>query len=144
MFTRIASSFTRPFARTFTRAYSDQVVNHFHKPNNVGTMNKYDKDVGTAIVGAPACGDVIKMQIRVGPDGKITDAKMKVFGCGSAIASTSLATELVKGRTLEEAEKITNVQIQKALDLAPVKLHCSMLAEDGIRMAIEDFRKKQK
>ncbi|CAH8636107.1 unnamed protein product [Heterobilharzia americana] len=115
---------------------------HYENPRNVGSLDKKDKSVGTGLVGAPACGDVMKLQIKVDENGKIIDAKFKTFGCGSAIASSSLATEWVKGKTIEEAEKIKNSDIAKELKLPPVKLHCSMLAEDAIKAAIKDYQKK--
>ena len=124
-------------------AYSDKVIDHAENPRNVGTLDKDDPSVGTGLVGAPACGDVMRLQIKVGDDGVIEDAKFKTFGCGSAIASSSLATEWLKGRTLEEAGSIRNTDIVKELNLPPVKIHCSVLAEDAIKSAIEDFRKKQ-
>ncbi len=124
-------------------AYSDKVIEHTENPRNVGTLDKDDPHVGTGLVGAPACGDVMRLQIRVTDDGVIEDAKFKTFGCGSAIASSSLATEWLKGRSLEEAEKIKNTDIVEELNLPPVKIHCSVLAEDAIKSAIEDFRKKQ-
>ena len=123
-------------------AYSDKLIDHYENPRNVGSFDKGDASVGTGMVGAPACGDVMKLQIKVGPDGKIADAKFKTFGCGSAIASSSLATEWVKGKTLEEAEKIKNTEIAQHLSLPPVKIHCSVLAEDAIKAAIKDFRDK--
>jgi len=124
--------------------YSNKVIDHYENPRNVGSMDKNDDNVGTGLVGAPACGDVMRLQIRVDDDGKISDAKFKTFGCGSAIASSSLATEWLKGRTLEEATKIKNRDIAEELNLPPVKIHCSVLAEDAIKSAIEDFRRKQK
>ena len=124
-------------------AYSDKVVEHTENPRNVGSLDKSDDTVGTGLVGAPACGDVMRLQIKVGEGGVIEDAKFKTFGCGSAIASSSLATEWLKGRTLDEAEKIKNTDIVEELNLPPVKIHCSVLAEDAIKSAIEDFRKKQ-
>lgn len=125
-------------------AYSDKVIDHYENPRNVGTLEKEDPNVGTGLVGAPACGDVMRLQIRVNDDGIIEDAKFKTFGCGSAIASSSLATEWIKGKKLEEAEKLSNSQIAEELTLPPVKIHCSVLAEDAIKSAIEDFRNKQK
>ncbi|ELU00200.1 hypothetical protein CAPTEDRAFT_220819 [Capitella teleta] len=122
--------------------YHKNVIDHYENPRNVGSMNKKDKNVGTGLVGAPACGDVMKLQIKVDDDGKIIDAKFKTFGCGSAIASSSLATEWVKGKTLDEASSIKNTQIAKELCLPPVKLHCSMLAEDAIRAALQDYKVK--
>ena len=124
-------------------AYSDKVLDHYENPRNVGTMEKSDTSVGTGMVGAPACGDVMKLQIKVGQDGIIEDAKFKTYGCGSAIASSSLVTEWVKGKTLDEAQTIKNSDIAEELALPPVKIHCSVLAEDAIRAAIEDFKGKQ-
>jgi len=124
-------------------AYSDKVIDHYENPRNVGTLEKEDPNVGTGLVGAPACGDVMRLQIRVSDDGVIEDAKFKTFGCGSAIASSSLATEWIKGKRLEEAEALSNSQIAEELTLPPVKIHCSVLAEDAIKSAIEDFRKKK-
>jgi nitrogen fixation NifU-like protein len=123
-------------------AYSEKVVEHYENPRNVGSFDKGDGDVGTGLVGAPACGDVMKLQIRV-KDGVIEDAKFKTFGCGSAIASSSLATEMIKGMTLDQAASITNTQIVEELNLPPVKIHCSVLAEDAIKAAVEDYKKKQ-
>ena len=123
-------------------AYSDKVIDHYNNPRNVGSFDKSKLDVGTGVVGAPECGDVMKLQIQVEGD-RIVDAKFKTFGCGSAIASSSLATEWIKGKTLEEAEKLVNSQIAEELNLPPVKIHCSVLAEDAIKSAIEDFRRKQ-
>jgi nitrogen fixation protein NifU and related proteins len=122
-------------------AYSDKVVDHYNNPRNVGSFKKEEKDVGTGVVGAPECGDVMKLQIKV-EDDKIVDAKFKTFGCGSAIASSSLATEWLKGRTLAEAEKIKNTDIVQELNLPPVKIHCSVLAEDAIKAALADYKKK--
>lgn len=124
-------------------AYSDKVIDHYENPRNVGTFDKDDSDVGTGMVGAPACGDVMKLQIKVGKDGVIKDAKFKTYGCGSAIASSSLITEWVKGKTLEQALEIKNTQIAEELALPPVKIHCSILAEDAIKAAVADYRKKQ-
>ena len=124
-------------------AYSDKVIDHYENPRNVGSMDKNDDSVGTGLVGAPACGDVMRLQIRVNDDGVIEDAKFKTFGCGSAIASSSLATEWLKGRKLEDATTIKNMDIATELNLPPVKIHCSVLAEDAIKSAIEDFRRKQ-
>ena len=124
-------------------AYSDKVMDHYDNPRNVGTMDKEDKDVGTGMVGAPACGDVMKLQIKVGDNGVIEDAKFKTYGCGSAIASSSLLTEWVKGKTLDEASEIKNSDIAEELALPPVKVHCSVLAEDAIKAAIKDFQDKQ-
>jgi nitrogen fixation NifU-like protein len=124
-------------------AYSDKVIEHYENPRNVGTLDKNDDHVGTGLVGAPACGDVMRLQIKVGDDGKIQDAKFKTFGCGSAIASSSLATEWLKGKTVDEAATIKNSMIAEELNLPPVKIHCSVLAEDAIKSAIQDFRAKQ-
>ena len=124
-------------------AYSTKVLDHYENPRNVGSLDKNDPGVGTGMVGAPACGDVMKLQIKVGDDGIITDAKFKTYGCGSAIASSSLVTEWVKGKTLDEAATIRNTEIANELALPPVKIHCSILAEDAIKAAIEDYRKKQ-
>ncbi len=124
-------------------AYSDKVVDHFEHPRNVGALDKQAGNVGTGIVGAPECGDVMKLQIQVDDDNRIVDAKFKTFGCGSAIASSSLATEWVKGRTLDEALELRNTDIVKELALPPVKIHCSVLAEDAIRAAISDVKRKQ-
>jgi nitrogen fixation NifU-like protein len=122
-------------------AYSDKVIDHYENPRNVGSFAKEDTDVGTGMVGAPACGDVMKLQIRV-TDGIITDARFKTYGCGSAIASSSLVTEWVKGKTLQEAEQLKNSEIAEELALPPVKIHCSILAEDAIKAAVADYRKK--
>ena len=122
-------------------AYSEKVLDHYNNPRNVGSFPKGEDDVGTGLVGAPACGDLIKLQLRI-EDGIITDAKFKTYGCGSAIASSSLVTEWVKGKTLEQAGAIKNVEIAQELALPPVKIHCSILAEDAIKAAIEDYRKK--
>jgi nitrogen fixation protein NifU and related proteins len=124
-------------------AYSEKVIEHYENPRNVGTLDKDDEQVGTGLVGAPACGDVMRLQIKVGDDGRIEDAKFKTFGCGSAIASSSLATEWLKGKTVEEASTIKNSMIAEELHLPPVKIHCSVLAEDAIKSAIADFRAKQ-
>ncbi len=124
-------------------AYSDKVIEHYEKPRNVGTLDKDDPNVGTGLVGAPACGDVMRLQLKVSDAGIIQDARFKTFGCGSAIASSSLVTEWVKGKTLEEAGKITNVEVARELSLPPVKIHCSVLAEDAIKAAIADFQKKR-
>ena len=123
-------------------AYSDKVVDHYENPRNVGAFDKDDSAVGTGLVGAPACGDVMKLQIKVGADGIIEDAKFKTFGCGSAIASSSLVTEWVKGKTLDEALTIKNTQIAQELALPPVKIHCSILAEDAIKAAVTDYKAK--
>src|SRR5881296_1434685 len=125
-------------------AYSDKVVDHYNNPRNVGSFGKETPGVGTGLVGAPECGDVMKLQIRINPEtGVIEDAKFKTFGCGSAIASSSLATEMIKGKTVDEAYEIKNTVIVKELNLPPVKIHCSVLAEDAIKAAIEDFKKKR-
>ena len=124
-------------------AYSEKVIEHYENPRNVGTLDKEDENVGTGLVGAPACGDVMRLQIRVSDEGVIEDAKFKTFGCGSAIASSSLATEWIKGKRVEEAEAIKNVDIVNELNLPPVKIHCSVLAEDAIKSAIADFKKKK-
>ena len=125
-------------------AYSEKVIDHYEHPRNVGNLNQDDQHVGTGIVGAPECGDVMKLQIQVDPEtGKIADAKFKTFGCGSAIASSSLATEWVKGKTVDQALAIKNTEIVNELSLPPVKIHCSVLAEDAIRSAIADYKKKQ-
>ena len=123
-------------------SYSAQVIDHYENPRNVGSFAKELKRIGTGMVGAPACGDVMKLQIQVGEDGVITDAKFKTYGCGSAIASSSLVTEWVKGKSLEEAGTIKNTQIAQELALPPVKIHCSILAEDAIKAAIKDFKEK--
>ena len=124
-------------------AYSDKVIEHAENPRNVGTLDKDDPNVGTGLVGAPACGDVMRLQIKVTDDGVIEDAKFKTFGCGSAIASSSLATEWIKGKRVEEAEAIKNVDIVNELNLPPVKIHCSVLAEDAIKAAIQNYQQKQ-
>ncbi|HTH17114.1 MAG TPA: Fe-S cluster assembly scaffold IscU [Magnetospirillum sp.] len=123
-------------------AYSDKVVDHYENPRNVGALDKDSANVGTGLVGAPACGDVMKLQIKVSPEGIIEDAKFKTFGCGSAIASSSLVTEWVKGKTLDEAAAIKNTEIAQELALPPVKIHCSVLAEDAIKAAIKDYKAK--
>ena len=125
-------------------AYSEKVIEHYEQPRNVGTLDKEDPNVGTGLVGAPACGDVMRLQIRVNPETNVVEeAKFKTFGCGSAIASSSLVTEWVKGKTIDEALELKNSQIVEELNLPPVKIHCSVLAEDAIKSAIADFRKKQ-
>ena len=124
-------------------AYSDKVIDHYNNPRNVGSFDKNAKDVGTGLVGAPECGDVMKLQLKINKEGVIEDAKFKTFGCGSAIASSSLATEWVKGKTVEEALEIKNTDIVKELNLPPIKIHCSVLAEDAIKTAVADYRKKQ-
>jgi Fe-S cluster assembly scaffold IscU len=125
-------------------AYSNEVIDHYENPRNVGVLDKKDNTVGTGLVGAPACGDVLKLQIKVDDNGIITDAKFKAFGCGSAIASSSLVSEWVKGKKIDEALQIKNTEIAQHLSLPPVKLHCSMLAEDAIKAAIHDYKDKQK
>ena len=125
-------------------AYSDKVVDHFENPRNMGSLDKKDPQVGTGIVGAPACGDVMKLQIKINNAGVIEDAKFKTFSCGSAIASSSLVTEWVKGKTTEEAKSIKNMQIVEELSLPPVKVHCSVLAEDAIKAAVSDWQQKNK
>ena len=124
-------------------AYSEKVLEHYEKPKNIGSLDRGRDDVGTGLVGAPECGDVMKLQIQVDDNNKIIDAKFKTFGCGSAIASSSLATEWVKGRTIDEASTIQNTEIVKELSLPPVKIHCSVLAEDAIKAAIKDYKSKQ-
>jgi nitrogen fixation NifU-like protein len=124
-------------------AYSDKVIDHYENPRNVGKLDDSDDDVGTGMVGAPACGDVMRLQIKVNAEGVIEDAKFKTYGCGSAIASSSLLTEWVKGKKLEEAEQIKNTEIAQELALPPVKIHCSVLAEDAIKAAVKNFREKQ-
>ncbi|CAH1363770.1 hypothetical protein MTP99_000104 [Tenebrio molitor] len=130
--------------KVLSAAYHPNVIEHYENPRNVGSMDKNDKTVGTGLVGAPACGDVMKLQIKVDENGKIVDAKFKTFGCGSAIASSSLATEWVKGKTVDQALQLKNTDIAKELSLPPVKLHCSMLAEDAIKAALSDYKIKQK
>ena len=125
-------------------AYSEKVIDHYENPRNVGSFDKNDPNVGTGLVGAPACGDVMKLQLRINDDGIIEDAKFKTFGCGSAIASSSLATEWVKGMTIDQAMEIKNTQIVEELNLPPVKIHCSVLAEDAIKSAIADYKAKRK
>ncbi|KAH9973059.1 FeS cluster assembly scaffold IscU [Lactifluus volemus] len=137
---RVSRFTTRPL---ISRAYHEKVISHYERPRNVGSLPKNDTDVGTGLVGAPACGDVMKLQIRVDENGVISDVKFKTFGCGSAIASSSYMTERVKGLSLDEAGKIKNTEIAKELALPPVKLHCSMLAEDAIRSAIKDYKSKR-
>jgi len=124
-------------------AYSEKLLDHYENPRNVGSMDKDDPSVGTGLVGAPACGDVMRLQIRVSPEGVIEDARFKTFGCGSAIASSSLATEWIKGKNINEAATIKNSQIAEELSLPPVKIHCSVLAEDAIKSAIEDYKAKR-
>jgi nitrogen fixation NifU-like protein len=124
-------------------AYSDKVIDHYENPRNVGSLDKNAEDVGTGMVGAPACGDVMKLQLKINDDGIIEDAKFKTFGCGSAIASSSLVTEMVKGKSIDYAMTIENSQIAEELKLPPVKIHCSVLAEDAIKAAIADYQKKR-
>ena len=124
-------------------AYSEKLLEHYENPRNVGTLDKDDPSVGTGLVGAPACGDVMRLQIKVSPDGVIEDARFKTFGCGSAIASSSLATEWIKGKSIDDAALIKNSQIAEELSLPPVKIHCSVLAEDAIKSAIEDYKAKR-
>ncbi|WP_224246403.1 Fe-S cluster assembly scaffold IscU [Hyalangium gracile] len=124
-------------------AYSDKVIEHYENPRNVGTLDKEDPNVGTGLVGAPACGDVMRLQLKISDEGLIEDAKFKTFGCGSAIASSSLVTEWVKGKTVDQAMTISNKDVARELSLPPVKIHCSVLAEDAIKAAIEDFKKKR-
>src|SRR5262249_176235 len=124
-------------------AYNEKVIDHYENPRNVGTLDKNDPNVGTGLVGAPACGDVMRLQIKINDNGQIEDAKFKTFGCGSAIASSSLVTEWVKGKSVDEALKVTNKEIAKDLALPPVKIHCSVLAEDAIKAAIADWKKKK-
>ncbi len=124
-------------------AYTQKVVEHYENPRNVGSMDKDDPNVGTGLVGAPACGDVMRLQLKISDEGVIQDAKFKTFGCGSAIASSSLVTEWVKGKTVEQAGEITNKEIAQELSLPPVKIHCSVLAEDAIKAAIKDFQEKR-
>jgi nitrogen fixation NifU-like protein len=125
-------------------AYSDKLIDHFENPRNMGSLDKAADNVGTGLVGAPACGDVMKLQLQINEDGVIEDAKFKTFGCGSAIASSSLVTEMVKGKSVDYAASISNAQIAEELSLPPVKIHCSVLAEDAIKAAIADYRKKNK
>ncbi len=124
-------------------AYSQKVVDHYENPQNMGSLDKADPQVGTGLVGAPACGDVMKLQLKINDDGVIEDAKFKTFGCGSAIASSSLVTTMVKGKSIDEAEQVSNAEIAKELALPPVKIHCSVLAEDAIKAAIADYRAKK-
>ena len=124
-------------------AYSEKVIDHYENPRNVGSMNKDDENVGTGMVGAPACGDVMRLQIKVDDNGVIEDAKFKTYGCGSAIASSSLLTEWVKGKSLDEAAAIKNTEIAEELELPPVKIHCSVLAEDAIKAAVTDYKEKK-
>ena len=136
---RITRTIKRPI---IVRLYHTKVIDHYENPRNVGSFDKKDKNVGTGLVGAPACGDVMKLQIKVDDYGKIIDTKFKTFGCGSAIASSSLATEWIKGKTLDEAINVTNKDIASHLKLPPVKLHCSILCEDAIKLAVKDLQKK--
>jgi Fe-S cluster assembly scaffold IscU len=129
--------------KSFVKRYHEKVIDHYEKPRNVGSLDKKDRSVGTGLVGAPACGDVMKLQIKVSDEGVIENAVFKTFGCGSAIASSSYATEILKGKKLEEALQIKNTDIASYLSLPPVKLHCSMLAEDAIKAAVDDYSKKQ-
>jgi len=131
----------KPIVRT---VYSEKVIDHYERPRNIGTLDSKDPNVGTGLVGAPQCGDVMRLQIRVNNEGKIVDAVFKTFGCGSAIASSSLVTEMIKGKTTSEAQEIKNQDIAKHLSLPPVKLHCSMLAEDAVRAAVKDVMEKRK
>jgi nitrogen fixation NifU-like protein len=124
-------------------AYSDKVIDHYENPRNVGTLDKQDPNVGTGLVGAPACGDVMRLQLKISDEGIIEDAKFKTFGCGSAIASSSLVTEWVKGKSVDQAMTISNKDVARELALPPVKIHCSVLAEDAIKAAIDDFKKKR-
>ena len=140
---RLLRSSPRFREAVLSAGYHEKVIDHYENPRNVGSMDKDDDNVGTGLVGAPACGDVMKLQIKVNDDGKIVDAKFKTFGCGSAIASSSLATEWVKGKNVDDALKIKNTDIAKELSLPPVKLHCSMLAEDAIKAALNDYKVKQ-
>nr|ABI52793.1 NifU-like N-terminal domain containing protein mitochondrial precursor [Argas monolakensis] len=140
---RSLSPVKRTVAATGAVGYHEKVIDHYENPRNVGSLNKDATNVGTGLVGAPACGDVMKLQIMVDENGKIVDAKFKTFGCGSAIASSSLATEWIKGKNVNDAMKIKNTEIAKELSLPPVKLHCSMLAEDAIKAALNDYKRKQ-
>jgi len=124
-------------------AYSDKVIDHYENPRNVGTLDKADPNVGTGLVGAPACGDVMRLQLKISDEGVIEDAKFKTFGCGSAIASSSLVTEWVKGKSVDQAMEISNKDVARELALPPVKIHCSVLAEDAIKAAVADFKKKR-
>lgn len=130
-------------SRVHARLYHEKVIDHYERPRNVGSLDKSSPSVGTGLVGAPACGDVMKLQIKVSPDGIIEDVKFKTFGCGSAIASSSLATEWIKGKSISEAVQVRNTDIAKELCLPPVKLHCSMLAEDAIKSAVKDYQQKK-
>jgi Fe-S cluster assembly scaffold IscU len=137
---RITRNIKKPI---LVRLYHEKVIDHYENPRNVGSFDKKDKNVGTGLVGAPACGDLMKLQIKVDDDGKIIDTKFKTFGCGSAIASSSVVTEWIKGKTLDEAINVTNQDIASHLNLPPVKLHCSMLAEDAIKLAVKDLQNKK-
>ncbi len=141
-FDPMGSTLIHTHSRSINMAYSDKVLDHYENPRNVGAFDKGDDTVGTGMVGAPACGDVMKLQIKVGADGVIEDAKFKTYGCGSAIASSSLVTEWVKGKTLDQALSIKNTQIAEELALPPVKIHCSILAEDAIKAAVQDYKTK--
>lgn len=141
--THASSSSASVSSPSSSRSYHARVIDHYENPRNVGSLPKSDRDVGTGLVGAPACGDVMKLQLRVDKDGKITEAKFKTFGCGSAIASSSLATSWAEGKHIDEVVRIKNTDIAKHLALPPVKLHCSMLAEDAIKAAVADYKKKQ-
>ncbi|KAE9553899.1 hypothetical protein FO519_002888 [Halicephalobus sp. NKZ332] len=141
---KLVRSVTTAVPQVQTAGYHKNVIDHYENPRNVGSLDKNDPTVGTGIVGAPACGDVMKLQIKVDENGKIIDAKFKTFGCGSAIASSSLATEWIKGKHTDWANKVKNEDIAKELSLPPVKLHCSMLAQDAIQAALKDYQKKQK
>ena len=132
----------RPLTRPLTRPYHERVIDHYENPRNVGSFDKNDKNVGTGLVGAPACGDVIKLQIKV-EDGRVIDSCFKTFGCGSAIACSSLVTELVKGKTLDECLEVTDMKIAKHLQINAIKLHCTALSEDAVKAALEDYEKKQ-
>jgi len=139
----LTRSFTKIYLwRSFCRGYHPNIIDHYENPRNIGNLDKNDKNVGNGLVGAPACGDVMKLQIKVDKDGKIIESKFKTFGCGSAIASSSVATEWIKGKNIDEASLIKNTQIAQYLNLPPVKLHCSMLAEDAIKSAIKDYKNK--
>jgi len=140
---RSLGSLRSPFGAQ-TACYHEKVIDHYENPRNVGTLDKSSKEVGTGLVGAPACGDVMRLQVKVDDQGKIIEAKFKTFGCASAIASSSLATEWIKGKTVDEALRLKNTDIAKELSLPPVKLHCSMLAEDAVKAALADYRIKQK
>ena len=141
---KITKNIKIPYCYYTYRLYHTKVIDHYENPRNVGSFNSKDLNIGTGLVGAPACGDVMKLQIKVNDSGKIIDTKFKTFGCGSAIASSSLSTEWIKGKTLDEAINITNIDIASHLKLPPVKLHCSMLAEDAIKSAIKNLEKKNK